>query len=336
MIFNKKGIVFLLAVLYNITALAQSEVLTLYKKDGTIVQYSFIDNPKILQQGEDLLMKTDNIKVSYPFNDISKYTLNESKEEVNLYDIIIDNDNLEEYTNEADIEGCDITYTRTFNDTHWQSFYVPFEVEPRELSDDFEFALINNFHQYDDNDDGLFDRIELEIKRCDPAKTLQANYPYLVRSKSNGRKEIKILSSTLYATEEYSIDCSSVEFKYTFTGSYQSITNLRKKGCYFLDGGYLTKAHSSTKTLDPFRWTMSIEARGSQYKDSPIIVNPQKIKVRLYGEDDTTVIEDVESSTSTTPKEIYTIDGIKRNDTKDKGIYILKMKDGSYKKVFIK
>lgn len=226
MIFNKKSIVFLLTVLYNITAQAQSEVLTLYKKDGTTVQYSFFDNPKILQQGDNLIMKTENIEVLYPFNDISKYTLNESKEEVDLYDIIIDNDKLQEYTNETSIEECDITYTRTFNDTHWQSFYVPFEVEPQELVDDFEFALINNFHQYDDDGDGLFDRVELEIKRCDLAKTLQANYPYLVRSKSIGTKEIKVLSSTLYATEEYSIDCSSVEFLYTFTGSYQSITNL--------------------------------------------------------------------------------------------------------------
>ncbi len=166
MIINKKNIVFILAALFHITLLAQSEVLTLYRKDGTTVQYSFIDNPKILQQGENLIMKTKNIEVSYPFNDISKYTLNESKEEIDLYDIIIDNDNLEEYINETDIEGCDITYIRTFNDTHWQSFYVPFEVEPRELADDFEFALINNFHQYDDNDDGLFDRVELEIKQC--------------------------------------------------------------------------------------------------------------------------------------------------------------------------
>ena len=327
---------FLSVLLISVNVAAQSKMLTLYKKDGTKVQYSFIDKPVIHHQGENLVVKTDAIEVVYPFGDVIKYTVNESKEEVNLKKIVIDNDNMTEYINETDIDDCDITYIRTFADTLWQSLYVPFEIEPAKFADDFEFALINNFHQYDDNNDGLFDRIELEIKRCDPTKVLQANYPYLIRAKEAGRKILEIDNTCLYATENYSIDCSSVEFLYTFSGGYKTITDLRKKGCYFLDGGYLTKAHSSTKTLDPFRWTMSIEARGSQYKDSPIIVNPQKIKVRLYGEDDTTVIEDVESSTSTTPKEIYTIDGIKRNDTKDKGIYILKMKDGSYKKVFIK
>lgn len=318
-----------------IVVFAQSEVLTLYKTDGTTVQYSFIDNPKILRQGGNLVMKTEQVEVSYPFNEIQKYTLNESKEVVDLYDIVIDNDNLTEYINETDIENCDITYIRTFEDSEWQSLYVPFEIEPANFADDFEFALINNFHQYDDNDDGVSDRIELEIKRCDLSKTLQANYPYLIRTKGPGTKRIEIKETTVYATEEYSIDCSSVEFKYTFSGSYKNITNLREKGYYFLDGGYLTKAYSSTKTLAPFRWTMSIESRGSQYKDSPIIVASQKIKVRIFGEDETTGFEEVES-TSVAPTDIYDLNGIKHHSANKSGLYIMKMKDGSYKKVLIK
>lgn len=208
----------LLSIIHTIT-FAQSEVLTLHKKDGSIVQYSFIDNPTIHREGESLLMKTENIEVSYPFEDISYFTLHESMIDVDLKNIVIDNDNLEEYTNDTDIDLCDITYIRTFNDTLWESFYVPFEIEPQNFSDEFDFALINNFHQYDDNNDGYFDRVELEIKRCDPTKTLQANYPYLVRAKSCGTKKIKIDDVCLYETEEYSIDCSSVEFKYTFTGN---------------------------------------------------------------------------------------------------------------------
>ena len=72
---------------------------------------------------------------------------------------------MEEYINETDVKNCDITYIRTFDDTEWQSLYVPFEIEAVNYSEDFEFALINNFHQYDDNNDGIFDRIELEIKQ---------------------------------------------------------------------------------------------------------------------------------------------------------------------------
>ena len=34
-------------LLTGIAAFAQSEVLTLYKKDGTTVQYSFVDKPVI-------------------------------------------------------------------------------------------------------------------------------------------------------------------------------------------------------------------------------------------------------------------------------------------------
>lgn len=307
----------------------------MYKKDGTTVQYSFIDKPVIYHQGENLVVKTDAIEVVYPFGDVVKYTTNESKEEVNLKKIVINNDNLTEYINETDIDDCDITYIRTFADTLWQSLYVPFEIEPVKFADDFEFALINNFHQYDDNNDGLFDRIELEIKRCDHTKVLQANYPYLIRAKECGTKSMEIGNTCLYATEDFSIDCSSVEFLYTFSGGYKTITDLRKRGCYYLDGGYLTKAYKSSQEVEPFRWTMSITARGSQYKDSPIIVGSQKIKVRIYGEDDTTGIEEVES-TSVAPSEIYDINGIRHNSADKSGLYIMKMKDGSYKKVFIK
>ena len=332
----KKILSTIVFLLLAVAAFAQSEVLTLYRKDGIKVQYSFIDKPVIYHQGENLVVKTDAIEVVYPFGDVVKYTINESKEEVNLKKVVIDNDNLTEYINETDIDDCDITYIRTFADTLWQSLYVPFDIEPAKFADDFEFALINNFHQYDDNNDGVFDRIELEVKRCDLTKILQANYPYLIRAKECGTKSMEIGNTTLYATEDFSIDCSSVEFLYTFTGGYKTIKDLRKKGCYYLDGGYLTKAYSSAKTLEPFRWTMHIEARGSQYKDSPIIVNPQKIKVRIYGEEEITGIENVDNSISTTPQEIFTIDGIRRDNTNDKGLYILKMKDGSYKKVLIK
>lgn len=282
-----------------------------------------------------LIINTKDIQVAYPFKDIAKYTINESKQEVNLKKIVIDNDNLTEYINETDIEDCDITYIRTFSDTLWQSLYVPFEIEPAKLTDDFEFALINNFHQYDDNNDGVFDRIELEIKRCDPTKILQANYPYLIRAKECGTKSMEIGNTCLYATEDFSIDCSSVEFLYTFTGGYKTITDLRKRGCYYLDGGYMTKAYKSSQELAPFRWTMSITARGSQYKDSPIIVGSQRIKIRVAGEDGITDIEDVESI-STTPVEIYDFNGVRHVNTRKSGLYIMKMKDGSYKKVLIK
>ena len=323
---------------FCMTIFAQSEVLTLYKKDGTKVQYSFIDKPVIHHQGENLVVKTEAIEVVYPFGDVIKYTVNESKEEVNLKKIVIDNDNLTEYINETDIDDCDITYIRTFADTLWQSLYVPFEIEPAKFADDFEFALINNFHQYDDNNDGLFDRIELEIKRCDATKVLQANYPYLIRTKECGTKSMEIGNTCLYATEDFSIDCSSVEFLYTFSGGYKTITDLRKRGCYYLDGGYLTKAYKSSMELEPFRWTMSIEPRGSQYKDSPIIVRSQKIKVRIHDEDDTKKEEEEEEveSTLTTPTEIYDFNGVRHSNANKSGMYIMKMKDGSYKKVFIK
>ena len=112
----KNSIVLIFLSLLNIALYAQSEVLTIYKKNGTSEQHLFIDHPKIYHHGDNLLMKTDNVIVSYPFDSISKYTVNESNETLILKRITIDNDKLQEYINENDIDDCDITYIRTFEE----------------------------------------------------------------------------------------------------------------------------------------------------------------------------------------------------------------------------
>ena len=79
-----------------------------------------------------------------------------------------------------------ITYTRNFTHTGWQALYVPFDIPYDAISDKFDVAELNNFHQYDDNNDGGFDRTELEVLRLKAGSTIEHHTPYVIRAKETG------------------------------------------------------------------------------------------------------------------------------------------------------
>ena len=127
-------------------------------------------------------------------------------------------------------------YTRTFaNETDWEPWYMPFDVELSDIENELDVACLNNIHQYDDNEDDEIDRTELEAIKLNYG-TLYANYPYIVRAKTAGEKEFVFEDVTVQPFENNSIDCSSVTTKFTFTGSNNKMYN---NGCYGLVGNSL-------------------------------------------------------------------------------------------------
>lgn len=315
---------------------AQTHMLTIYRKDGTVTKFPFSSKPVMNFNDYYLTLRTNIEEVAYPINNIRKYTINETEQELNPKDIIIHDDELLHYENSSSIKNCNITYLRTFKDTEWQSLYVPFELTSSQLQNDFELAVINNFHQYDDNNDGKYDRTVLEIKAIKEEKTLLPNYPYLIKAKETGLKTIYNSNTTLYSTDICSIDCSSVEIKYSFIGSYSKIEDLRALGYFYLDGGVLNKAFSSSDYLSPFRWYMQMTSRGSQFKDNPIIVNSARIYIKEIQDDSFTEIKDFKNNVGLSSVTTYSVNGQKINNPNIPGVYIMHMTDGCIKKIFVK
>ena len=329
-----KYIISLYFLILCTSLLAQPQVLTVYEKQGLLAQYPFEERPKISFKDGNLIVKSMDVEVSYPLVQIDKYTLNEGEKDFSSHNVTINDDACLSYENSSDIMHCNITYIRTFSDTSWQSFYVPFEVNCA-MFDDVEFALINNFHQYDDNNDGIFDRTVLEIHKAGIGDVLLPNYPYLVRAKEIGEKKIVVNDAVLYATEQFTIDCSSVEVKYKFKGNYETLNDMRSKGCYYLNNGYLEKPNTMSQTLPPFRWFMTMETRGSQTKENPIVVNSPKIRVALVSEDATGIVNSTLNSEHS-ESIIYDLQGVKRQQPLRSGIYIIKTKNGASHKVFVR
>lgn len=212
--------------------------------------------------------------------------------------------------NEEDFEK--ICYKRTFNNTDWQAWYVPFNIDRSMFADDFEVAYINNVHQWDDDDDGAIDRTEIECIKITEGE-LQANTPYMIKSKSVGEKTIVVENSTLYAAVEQEINCSSTKEKYTFTGTYKPLADTELVDCYALSGG-AWKLLEQGSVLNPFRVYLKIENR-----ENSALVPERVIDISIIGEGNSTAIDIVAPDESANV--YYNLQGCRVNNP-TKGVYI--------------
>ncbi|OYP57585.1 hypothetical protein CIK99_06765, partial [Prevotella sp. P5-92] len=127
------------------------------------------------------------------------------------------------YDNKAVFTATNFTYTRTFSNTNWTTWYVPFELTlTKDICDKFAFSRINNVHQYDTDNDGNADRTVVESFRQTEGVTLKANYPYLVKpvSENDLNMVLNLTNVQPALAEAQSIDCQSVDYKYVFKGTY--------------------------------------------------------------------------------------------------------------------
>ena len=130
------------------------------------------------------------------------------------------------YDNKAVFTVADFTYSRTFGGAEWTTWYVPFDLTlTSEICDKYAFSRINNVHQYDLDNDGKAEKTVVESFRQQPGVTLKANYPYLVKPLSSDYCDMVLHLSdvTPAPAEANSIDCQSVDFTYTFTGTYNEM-----------------------------------------------------------------------------------------------------------------
>lgn len=185
-----------------------------------------------------------------------------------------------EYTNTQSKSGVNITYTRNFGNTKWQSLYVPFSMRYEDWKDDFEVAYINSVRQYDHDDDGAVDETIMDVIKINGGE-LYPNMPYLIKAKATGLQDIVAENATLSPTEENSISCSTMLSTFTFTGTYSTIPAaiLLENNYYAMGGGTLIMT-DGTSNLKPFRWYMSIESR------SPMYEKPNQVRIHVIGEED--------------------------------------------------
>lgn len=262
----------------------------------------------------------------YPRSNLSKFSLTRGLPQLSypLYNLV--DGEYSSWRILEDFSASKFNYSRTFSNTNWQSFYVPFSMSYDDWKEDFEVAKINNVNMYDTDDDGEADVTELEIIKVKKG-ALKPNHPYMIKAKKTGDKVIKLADATLYATEENPLDVSSAEMKFTFTGTYSGVSGqeMMDGHYYAMAGGELCYTDNNQASLKPYRWYMKVESR------DPQVILPSKmanVRVRVVGEDvEATEIAEVETETESAAAPIYALDGrvVSKDGSKEglgAGIYI--------------
>ena len=245
------------------------------------------------------------------------YGLRKASDEIPVIEKLALNDD-EAFSNDTETVCGEITYTRNFSHTKWQALYLPFEIAYEDWSADFEVARLNDVHQWDDDDDGIIDRTELEVVKI-KSGTTEANMPYLIRANETGEKTFTVKDVTLHKADELSIDCSSVFTLFTFTGTYTGIegSTMFTEGYYAMGNGSLVQAAGSQNNLLPYRWYLSVTDRYGNPK------NVGEVKVAVFGfDEDTDGIEEIESENiAENEQTIYDLSG-RRIVSPRSGMYI--------------
>ena len=174
------------------------------------------------------------------------------------------------YDNKAVFTVSNFTYNRTFDDTGWTTWYVPFDlVLTEELCNSYSFSRINNVHRYDDDDDGTPDRTDVEAFCQVAGVTLKANYPYLVKAKTDGDLNMALtLNSVVPAlAKNNGCFCQSIDYKYEFTGTYSKMTEVGSGS----EDPYSLQSNgewSHQAEISPMRHYLTVSSRNAEAQSS--------------------------------------------------------------------
>ena len=236
------------------------------------------------------------------------------------------------YTETPNFMANSLNYTRNFTHTGWQALYVPFDIPYDAISDKFDVAELNMFHQYDDNNDGDFDRTELEVLRLKAGSTIEHHTPYVIRAKAAGEQTVAVSDVTAYRAEEKEFECMSLKRRYVFHGTYSGVSgaDMLAGGYYALANGELCRAASASDALGGFRWYVSVIDRATGLPVSPAAL-PAKMRIVEWGEESgevTGIAAAPADAPRTAAAPVYDLNG-RRVGTADamdalpKGVYIV-------------
>lgn len=233
------------------------------------------------------------------------------------------------YDSKAEFTVTNLEYKRSFSHDKWLAVYVPFSIDCGQLTEEYEMATINNFHEFEQKD-GKYN-IVLEVKPVTNGTTIPVLTPCLIRMKQAPEtaeaKTLQFTNVSFAAAADKKIDCASVTRYYQFLGTLNAKVGFDTTSDFVINEGELWKAGSDTE-LNPQRWYLNASDRtGSELNPS---VQLSRIAIHVIGGDETTDIDGIYVKTDTedvssSRQGIYDLQGRKLSKEPTSGIYI---KDG--------
>lgn len=232
----------------------------------------------------------------------------------------------EKYDNTEDWELEELSYSRTYKNTNWQAWYVPFDMT---VTDDLlaRFSFGKFAGTYTAGDEFFLTVAYLKL-----GDVMKANTPYFIKAKvadSSNPQVITLENTELKAADETGFIMLSAEKKVTIQGIYSAKVATAEDQDWYAYGGGLYRHPTVGQTLSPYRFFLTIEDR----EDNPYSTTPAPAEVKLLVLDDMeTSIESLGDEMNRENEAIYDLSGRRMNGNKlNKGIYIINGKKVSAK-----
>lgn len=237
-------------------------------------------------------------------------------------DINMDNINKILVTN--DVADVNTTLTKTFNNTGWNSFFVPFDFTlTADMLNDFDFATLYATTLKNGNGSPIIAFIEAKA-----GDKLKAYFPCLIKAKATGKHSLNVRSvSYKPSTGVAPADCSSTTELYKFYPVMEN-TYIAEKNGYYLNSeknGFVYNENPEAY-IPPFTFYMTIQNKTDNSYILPTSGSTSETKFAVIGFDEATGITNIEGNAGLETGKVYNLQGVVVGDSVEglpKGVYIM-------------
>ena len=269
--------------------------------------------------------------------DVYPYTVM-SKEDAGIFELL----DWEPYPykdDTADRNATSITYKRKFPSNNYNAWYVPFDYniteEDLQNFDFYKFHMISASSSTGNANVNNVTAAYIHLQKITtPGTKLRGNSPYVIQLKNTVDEtavyEFKMEGDNLKLLKpnnNSAFQMMSADFDYDFFGTYAKYGSTKDNEWFALNSGKLSP-NKKGASINQYRWVLKLTPRGENSDYS-------KISFGFIEDEDATGLSTIGADEDNQIEGIYSVNGSK-HDNLEKGINIIRYKNGTTKKVIIK
>lgn len=236
----------------------------------------------------------------------------------------IDMDNINKVLVTNDVANVSTTLTKTFNNTGWNAFVVPFNFTlTADMLNNFEFASLYATTLRNGNGSPIIAFNELTA-----GDEIKAYFPCLIKAKATGEQKLEVGSVSYKKNADAKpSDCSSTTELYTFYPVMENTYTAEKKGYYVNSKESNFKYNKNTEAyVAPFTFYMTIQNRNDNSYILPTSGDTSAAKFAVIDFDEATGITNIKATAAFEAGKVYNLQGAFVGTSVEnlpKGVYIM-------------
>ena len=235
----------------------------------------------------------------------------------------IDMDDISSIQLTENVAGVTTTLTKTFNNTGWNAFFVPFDFTlTAEMLEKFEFATL-----YSTSLEGGIGSPMISYIKAKVGDKITAYFPCMIKAKATGKQTINMGAvNYVYTAEIKPESCTSTKEVYNFYPVMANTYFAAKKG-YYLNSEQNSFVYNvnAGAYIQPFRYYMTIQDKNTNSYIVPTSGGASQAKFCVIGEGEATGITDIVDDAANASGKVYNLQGVLVGNTTEglpKGVYI--------------